>query len=186
VRRRPAAVEEKRGARRGTHLRLRPGGRGGRHRPGRICTLRPPGTGGGAGHHDPQRGKHQRRARGEVTGAVPAQPHWTWHPLLGQRGRDEAIDRRGRTPGDQPHVQLDHQRGARAVGHPLPGLYAAGVPVCLNSDDPNLFGIDLVNEYSICQRHFGFGEKEFNAMNLAALRHSFLPKEITERVARLL
>jgi adenosine deaminase len=67
--------------------------------------------------------------------------------------------------------------------HPLPGLYAAGVPVCLNSDDPNLFGIDLVNEYAACERAFGFGEKEFTAMNGAALRGSFLPREITARVS---
>ena len=68
--------------------------------------------------------------------------------------------------------------------HPLPGLFRAGVPVCLNSDDPNIFGIDLVNEYGVCEREYGFGEREFTAMNRTALRHSFLPKEVTERVAR--
>jgi adenosine deaminase len=68
--------------------------------------------------------------------------------------------------------------------HPLPKLYKAGVPVCLNTDDPNLFGIDLVNEYEVCEREYGFGEQEFTAMNQAALRGSFLPKEITEPVAR--
>jgi len=70
--------------------------------------------------------------------------------------------------------------------HPLKGLLAAGVPVCLNSDDPNLFGIDLVNEYAVCERELGFGEREFTAMNRAALRRSFLPREITERVAAFL
>ena len=67
--------------------------------------------------------------------------------------------------------------------HPLPDLYHAGVPVSLNSDDPNLFGIDLVHEYELCAREFGFGEKEFTAMNRAAARHSFLPEEIKARVA---
>jgi adenosine deaminase len=67
--------------------------------------------------------------------------------------------------------------------HPLPGLYKAGVPVCLNSDDPHLFGIDLVNEYEVCEREYGFGQEEFTAMNRAALRRSFLPKEITDRVS---
>jgi adenosine deaminase len=70
--------------------------------------------------------------------------------------------------------------------HPLPGLLRAGVPVCVNSDDPNLFGIDLVNEYDVCERLFGFGEREFAAMNTAALRRSFLPREVTERVAALM
>ena len=69
------------------------------------------------------------------------------------------------------------------AAHPLPDLYRAGVPVCLNSDDPNIFGIDLVNEYRVCEREYGFGKREFTAMNRAALRHSFLPTEVTERVA---
>jgi adenosine deaminase len=69
------------------------------------------------------------------------------------------------------------------AAHPLPGLYHAGVPVSLNSDDPNLFGIDLVHEYELCAREFGFGEMEFTAMNRAAARHSFLPAEIQKRVA---
>ena len=72
------------------------------------------------------------------------------------------------------------------AAHPLPDLYQAGVPVCLNSDDPNIFGIDLVNEYRLCEREYGFGEREFSTMNKAALLHSFLPKAVTERVARQL
>lgn len=67
--------------------------------------------------------------------------------------------------------------------HPLPGLFRAGVPVCINSDDPNLFGIDLVHEYEVCAREFGFGEVEFGAMNRDAARHSFLPEETKRRVA---
>jgi adenosine deaminase len=67
--------------------------------------------------------------------------------------------------------------------HPLPELYRAGVPVSLNSDDPNIFGIDLVHEYEVCAREFGFGEIEFAEMNRAALRHSFLPEAIKARVA---
>ena len=66
----------------------------------------------------------------------------------------------------------------------LPALYRAGVPVCLNSDDPNLFGIDLVNEYEVCAREYGFGEAEFSVMNSAALRHSFLRPEVTARLAK--
>ena len=66
------------------------------------------------------------------------------------------------------------------AAHPLPALYRAGVPVCVNSDDPNLFGIDLVNEYEVCVRELGLGEKELREMNRCALRHSFLSREITE------
>jgi adenosine deaminase len=67
--------------------------------------------------------------------------------------------------------------------HPLPALVRAGVPVCLNSDDPNIFGIDLVTEYELCAREYGMAEPDFQAMNLAALRHSFLPEAVKARVA---
>jgi adenosine deaminase len=66
--------------------------------------------------------------------------------------------------------------------HPLPRLYRAGVPVSINSDDPNLMGIDLVDEYESCASLYGFDEEDFWAINLAALRHSFLPQEIRSRV----
>ncbi len=70
--------------------------------------------------------------------------------------------------------------------HPLPALVAAGVPVSLNSDDPNLFAIDLTNEYELCRRLWGLGAKEFAAMNAAALAHSFLPERVRAEAARLL
>ena len=70
------------------------------------------------------------------------------------------------------------------AAHPLPLLLKAGVPACLNSDDPNIFGIDLVHEYEVCAREYGFGVEEFRAMNRAALRHSFLPQSVTARVAK--
>jgi adenosine deaminase len=66
--------------------------------------------------------------------------------------------------------------------HPLPLFFRAGVPVSLNSDDPRLMAIDLVHEYEVCRKLYGFGEREFRAMNLAALAHSFLPAAATARV----
>jgi len=66
--------------------------------------------------------------------------------------------------------------------HPLPHLYRAGVPVSINSDDPNLMGIDLVHEYEVCARHYGFSREDFLSLNEAALRHSFLPRETLDRV----
>lgn len=64
--------------------------------------------------------------------------------------------------------------------HPLPHLFRAGVPVSVNSDDPNLFGIDLVNEYEVCVRELGLTVDDLREMNRAALRHSFLPRKVTE------
>jgi adenosine deaminase len=70
--------------------------------------------------------------------------------------------------------------------HPLPFLLRAGVPVSLNSDDPHLMAIDLVHEYEVCARLYGFGLDEFAAMNRAALAHSFLDDAAKRRAeARL-
>jgi len=65
--------------------------------------------------------------------------------------------------------------------HPLPFLLRAGVPVSLNSDDPHLMAIDLVHEYRVCARVFGFGLEEFAVMNRAALAHSFLDDAAVRR-----
>ncbi len=70
--------------------------------------------------------------------------------------------------------------------HPLPHLLRAGVAVSLNSDDPHLMAIDLVHEYEVCARLYGFGLEEFAAMNRAALAHSFLDADARRRAgARL-
>jgi len=73
-----------------------------------------------------------------------------------------------------PHLEPSHPVGAISEEHPLPLLFRAGVPVSLNSDDPHLMAIDLVHEYELCARLYGFGLEEFAAMNRAALAHSFL------------
>ncbi len=65
--------------------------------------------------------------------------------------------------------------------HPLPRLKAAGVPVCVNSDDPQLMGIDLVHEYEVCRKLYGFSDGDFAALNRSALAHSFLPAHVTAR-----
>jgi len=68
--------------------------------------------------------------------------------------------------------------------HPLPHLYRSGVPVSINSDDPNLFGIDLVHEYQLCARLYGFTEADFMSINRQTVEHSFLPREIHTEVLR--
>ena len=66
--------------------------------------------------------------------------------------------------------------------HPLQHLYRSGVAVSINSDDPNLFGIDLVHEYDLCARLYGFTEKDFMRINRQTAEHSFLPPDIRDRV----
>ena len=103
---------------------------------------------------------------------------------------DEEVTRRLRDEDVLLEVSPTSNWITRAVAslsvHPLPKLFRAGVPVCINSDDPNLFGIDLVHEYELCAREFGFTEAEFRIMNRAAAHHSFLPEETRRRVAQTL
>ena len=68
--------------------------------------------------------------------------------------------------------------------HPLPDFYRAGVKVCINSDDPQLMGIDLTHEYDIAKKYYGFNNEDFRTMNLFALEKSFLPEEITRAVKK--
>jgi len=68
--------------------------------------------------------------------------------------------------------------------HPLPQFARAGLRVCVNTDDPGLFGIDLVHEYELCEKLFGFDSNDFLAMNRNALAASFLPKESREKIER--
>ena len=53
-------------------------------------------------------------------------------------------------------TDLDH--------HPLRRLLDAGVPVTLSTDDPGMFGTDLVTEYLVAQRIAGLGADEIVAL----------------------
>jgi len=68
--------------------------------------------------------------------------------------------------------------------HPLPHLYRSGIPVSINSDDPNLFGIDLVHEYEVCTGLYGFTEQDFMHINTQTVEHSFLPRDIRVEVLK--
>ncbi|MBX7081056.1 MAG: adenosine deaminase [Nannocystaceae bacterium] len=58
--------------------------------------------------------------------------------------------------------------------HPLPRLREAGVEVVLATDDPALFGVELVDEYLRCAAAFGWGEAELAALARASLAHAVL------------
>ena len=59
--------------------------------------------------------------------------------------------------------------------HPLRRLWEMGLYVTVNSDDPPMFGTDLVSEYLALAEHMGFGVEELERLSLAALWASFLP-----------
>lgn len=62
--------------------------------------------------------------------------------------------------------------------HPLKYLYDQGVKVTLNSDDPHLMGITLLNEYELASSKLGFKLADLVQMNKWALEKSFLPEDM--------
>lgn len=66
--------------------------------------------------------------------------------------------------------------------HPLRALYDAGVKVTLNSDDPGLFGNSVGLEYQIAKGHFGFTNAELLDITNTAIRGSFAPNTVKEKI----
>ncbi len=60
--------------------------------------------------------------------------------------------------------------------HPIRKLYDAGISLSINTDDPAVFDTDILKEYQICQKYFGFTTDEFKHMNQLAFAASFLPE----------
>ncbi len=58
--------------------------------------------------------------------------------------------------------------------HPLPALLRAGVPVCINTDDPGIFGKTLPQEIEVCRLMLGMSEGEIEKCFEYAVKSSFL------------
>jgi adenosine deaminase len=68
--------------------------------------------------------------------------------------------------------------------HPALRLLQEGVGVCLNTDDPGLFGIDLTHEFQVARDHLGFTRADFRKVTAIALDASFLPDDVKRAVRR--
>ena len=60
--------------------------------------------------------------------------------------------------------------------HPVRKLFEAGVPIVLNTDDPDMFHTDLGREYQIARDTFHFNDTELRELAKNSLRASFLPE----------
>jgi adenosine deaminase/aminodeoxyfutalosine deaminase len=60
--------------------------------------------------------------------------------------------------------------------HSVRRLFDAGVPVVLNTDDPDMFHTDLVSEYRIARDLFHFNDAELLVLARNSFRASFLPE----------
>jgi adenosine deaminase/aminodeoxyfutalosine deaminase len=65
----------------------------------------------------------------------------------------------------------------RIEDHPLPRFLDAGLVVTLNTDDPAMFGTDLVSEYLLAARTFGLGRARILHLGQNAIRAAFLSEE---------
>lgn len=68
------------------------------------------------------------------------------------------------------------------AAHPLPRLYAAGVPLTVNSDDPPMFNGTLNRNVHTLHEPFNFDLDTINDILLNGVRHSFLPQEQKEQM----
>jgi adenosine deaminase/aminodeoxyfutalosine deaminase len=66
---------------------------------------------------------------------------------------------------------------ARIGDHPLPQFLDAGLVVTLNTDDPAMFGTDLVNEYLLAARSFDLTREQILHLGQNAIRAAFLSEE---------
>jgi adenosine deaminase len=65
--------------------------------------------------------------------------------------------------------------------HPLPALLAAGVRCSLNSDDPLLFGPNLLEEYELVRSAFSFDDATLAHIATCSIDASGAPAEIKQR-----
>jgi adenosine deaminase len=58
--------------------------------------------------------------------------------------------------------------------HPFRKCYEFGIPVCLNTDDPSIFGNTLADEIRIARESMGLSDEAIQKTFIAARDHSFL------------
>jgi aminodeoxyfutalosine deaminase len=61
--------------------------------------------------------------------------------------------------------------------HPLRRYFDSGLMVTLNSDDPPMFGTDLIREYMLAHEQFDFTLEQLREISANSIEASFLPPE---------
>lgn len=68
--------------------------------------------------------------------------------------------------------------------HPIKYLYDMGIPVCLNSDDPGLFGTSIYMETRMAMHDQMFTMKDIKQMNFTAARFALVEAEVKEKLIK--
>ena len=67
--------------------------------------------------------------------------------------------------------------------HPIARFLEAGIPVVVSSDDPDLFGIDLLHEYDVLHREAGIPLFELGRCAAASFEHALVePSDDRDRL----
>jgi aminodeoxyfutalosine deaminase len=66
---------------------------------------------------------------------------------------------------------------ASLAEHPVRRYFESGLMISVNSDDPTLFGSDLLGEYVIAEREFQFTQEQLRELAANSIEASFLPPE---------
>jgi adenosine deaminase/aminodeoxyfutalosine deaminase len=61
--------------------------------------------------------------------------------------------------------------------HPIKDYFDSGLMVTINSDDPPMFGSNLLEEYILIQQQFGFSLDQMRELAANSVEASFLPSE---------
>lgn len=64
--------------------------------------------------------------------------------------------------------------------HPVKQFLAKGLLVCLNSDDPAVQGVDMINEYTLAAREVGLTDSQCRTLQENSLKAAFL--SVSEKV----
>ena len=68
------------------------------------------------------------------------------------------------------------------ASHPFYEFYRRGVPVTLNTDDPQVFGVSLTEEYERAASAFDLDRHQLGEIALNGIRAAFAPSKVRERV----
>ncbi|KAL7906647.1 hypothetical protein GGI35DRAFT_458566 [Trichoderma velutinum] len=66
---------------------------------------------------------------------------------------------------------------ARVGAHPIKEYFDRGLVCTINSDDPAMFGSNILEEYTLVYQHFGFSLDDMRKFAENSFRSSFLPDE---------
>lgn len=68
--------------------------------------------------------------------------------------------------------------------HPVRKLYDAGAPICLNTDDPCLFGCTIGGEYGLAHDRYGFTVEELVGITRTAIEAAFVDEPTRARLLK--